>query len=41
METSQAWWLKSVIPATQEAEIGKLFILGLPRQKVPKTLVNQ
>jgi hypothetical protein len=32
-----AWWVKSVILAIQEAEIGRIAILGQSRQKILET----
>jgi hypothetical protein len=31
MSLNQAWWLKLLILATQEAEIGRIMIRGQPR----------
>jgi hypothetical protein len=33
-------WLTSVIPATQEAEIGRMVVLGQPGQKLDPILTN-
>jgi hypothetical protein len=32
--SSRAWWLISIIPATQEAEIRRIVVQGQPGQKV-------
>jgi hypothetical protein len=34
----QAWWLTSVIPVTQEAEMRKISVQGQPSQKVSEIL---
>jgi hypothetical protein len=33
----QAWWVKSIILATQEAEVGKIMVQGQSGQKVHET----
>jgi hypothetical protein len=33
-----SWWLKPVIPATQEAEIRRIVVGSQPGQVVPETL---
>jgi hypothetical protein len=36
-----AQWLMTVIPATQEGEIGRIVVRGQPEQKVSKTPSQQ
>jgi hypothetical protein len=35
---ARCWWLSSVIPATQEAEIRRIVVRSQPRQTVHETL---
>jgi hypothetical protein len=37
IQNDQAWWLMTVILATQKAEIGRITVQGYPRQKVGVT----
>jgi hypothetical protein len=37
-KTAGCWWLKHVLPATQEAEIRRIAVPGQPGQILHKTL---
>jgi hypothetical protein len=41
MDVDLVWWLKTIIPAAQEAEIRRIMVPDQPGQKVSKTPSQQ